>query len=752
MSEKKPVLSISMLVSNNRRDTIEKCMESLVPLRKSVPSELIIVDTGCTDGSVEIAEKYADKVVRFPWCNDFSAARNAGLRECSGEWFLYLDDDEWFEDVTELTEFFRSEERKRYDALWYLQRNYDNFEGTTWVDTYAGRAAKLTPETRFCGKIHEVLEPLPKMKMIKKTKAYVHHYGYVYKSEEDRQKHMLRNFTLLEEAVREHPEDIRICCQLVQEYRAAERWEDAERLCETTLKHTKYAVTNSFVQFLLVTLPKIYREKEAYAQALAELERIEREETRLHHQTKLVLFYEKAVVFGKTKREQELQQACMAYLEEYEKDDGENAEGVPTMDFAEYISPHLRQRVVRFGIRSMLRSGEYTFAERFFEAADWNEGNELPEMVAALFLVYSETCERSESGSTLLRQNLPRVLRNKDLETNVFAELWRLWSERAASWAPGKREEFLADLESLGLRSGNFSYFHLLFTEEKKITTPRDLADYYEKSDRKYDAEVSALLFWNAELFPRVSEMTSFEDYAEGVSLLLAEKDEAEVEELWQRLPEVSSYYPEAKMNFWKYAVMAAAGRRMLLEAERTENTEAAKTEIRARLETYIAAVKQYYGNIAEPQTPDAESGILPDEVRFARAMEDVLSTEEDRATWGERIKQIAKEYPPMLPVLRALLKEEKERREQNTQNPQRQQDAQNTRNAQNMQNAQNGESSVNSAQKELLALAAQLKAIVRKQLSEGKTKEANAILAELAVMLPDDEEVKELLKGVRNK
>ena len=97
-TDKKPVLSISLLVSNGRTDTIRKCMESLVPLRRAIPSELIVVDTGCTDGSVEIAREYADQVVNFTWCNDFAAARNAGLCKCSGEWFLFLDDDEWFED------------------------------------------------------------------------------------------------------------------------------------------------------------------------------------------------------------------------------------------------------------------------------------------------------------------------------------------------------------------------------------------------------------------------------------------------------------------------------------------------------------------------------------------------------------------------------------------------------------------------------------------------------------------------------
>ena len=102
-------LSISLLVSNSI-DTIEKCMNSLVPLLEQVPSELIIVDTGGTDGSIDIARKYADKVVPFTWCNDFAKARNAGFFEAKGEWFLFLDDDEWFEDVSEIISFFNSGE------------------------------------------------------------------------------------------------------------------------------------------------------------------------------------------------------------------------------------------------------------------------------------------------------------------------------------------------------------------------------------------------------------------------------------------------------------------------------------------------------------------------------------------------------------------------------------------------------------------------------------------------------------------
>ena len=97
---KSPVkLTISLLVSN-QIGTIRKCMESLKPILDAVPSELIVVDTvgpENSDGSLDIAREYADQVVRFEWCDDFAAARNAGLSRAKGEWFLYVDDDEWFE-------------------------------------------------------------------------------------------------------------------------------------------------------------------------------------------------------------------------------------------------------------------------------------------------------------------------------------------------------------------------------------------------------------------------------------------------------------------------------------------------------------------------------------------------------------------------------------------------------------------------------------------------------------------------------
>ena len=105
-------LTISLLASN-RIATLERCLDSLKPLLLEVPAELIIVFTGTDERVRQVAERYTDQIVPFTWCNDFSAARNAGLKHAKGEWFLYLDDDEWFEDVTEICDFFRSGEYRQ---------------------------------------------------------------------------------------------------------------------------------------------------------------------------------------------------------------------------------------------------------------------------------------------------------------------------------------------------------------------------------------------------------------------------------------------------------------------------------------------------------------------------------------------------------------------------------------------------------------------------------------------------------------
>ena len=123
MEQGQPLLSISLLASN-RIATIRRCLDSLLPIMETLPCELIIVDTSTQPEVRELLREYTDCVIPFLWCNDFAKARNCGLAEARGEWFLYIDDDEWFEDADEIIRFFTSGEYRDYGYANYVQRNF----------------------------------------------------------------------------------------------------------------------------------------------------------------------------------------------------------------------------------------------------------------------------------------------------------------------------------------------------------------------------------------------------------------------------------------------------------------------------------------------------------------------------------------------------------------------------------------------------------------------------------------------------
>ena len=125
MDKNKIILSVGMIVKNEEKH-LEKCLSALKKLLDNVPSELIIVDTGSTDKTKEIALKYTDKVYDFEWINDFSAARNYGLEKAVGEWFMFIDADEYLdENCEEMIKFFNMPEvRAKYNSASFYLKNY----------------------------------------------------------------------------------------------------------------------------------------------------------------------------------------------------------------------------------------------------------------------------------------------------------------------------------------------------------------------------------------------------------------------------------------------------------------------------------------------------------------------------------------------------------------------------------------------------------------------------------------------------
>lgn len=227
-------LTISILASN-RKDTLPKCLDSLKPLLDNVSSELIVTDTGCDEDLLEIIRKYTDKIIKFTWCNDFGKARNVGLKAAQGQWFMYIDDDEWFENVDELIEFFNGSEEENYVFANYIVRNYTNMKGDKWNEGVVGRIFRIDEDIRFEGKIHEYVRG--KAGKTKQFFSYVHHYGYVYGSEEESLAHYERNTKLLIKQIEEEPTEARYYAHLYQEFRRRREYEKSWKYTLMALKN-----------------------------------------------------------------------------------------------------------------------------------------------------------------------------------------------------------------------------------------------------------------------------------------------------------------------------------------------------------------------------------------------------------------------------------------------------------------------------------------------------------------------------------
>jgi O-antigen biosynthesis protein len=82
-------LSLCMIVRDSAR-TLPACLESIRPW----VDEMVIVDTGSIDETPRIVESFGGRLFHFPWCDDFSAARNESLRHARGDWLFWMDSDD----------------------------------------------------------------------------------------------------------------------------------------------------------------------------------------------------------------------------------------------------------------------------------------------------------------------------------------------------------------------------------------------------------------------------------------------------------------------------------------------------------------------------------------------------------------------------------------------------------------------------------------------------------------------------------
>ena len=213
----KPSVSLCMIAKNEER-FLEACLESA----KGLVDEVVLVDTGSTDRTVEIAERFGARVLHAEWRDDFSAARNAALDGASGEWILHLDADEELvaEDVPLLRRLLSDSE-----ASAFVLRILDP------VSPQAGQAIRLwrsAPGVRYRGRVHEAPDlgdHAGEPGFVAHTGARIIHKGYDPKLVDTEAKRK-RNIELLRLDLAERPDDFRGLFHLAQELAAEPEPED----------------------------------------------------------------------------------------------------------------------------------------------------------------------------------------------------------------------------------------------------------------------------------------------------------------------------------------------------------------------------------------------------------------------------------------------------------------------------------------------------------------------------------------------
>ena len=373
MGDKKVILSISVLISG--QENMDKCLASLHYFRENLPCEIILVDTGCNREQRKLAEQCADKIIDFTWCDDFAAARNVGLKAVSGEWFLYLDDDEWFENPREIIEFFLSGEYRNYNSATYNVCNYLDRQGTRSEYVPVTRLVKLESETEFRGKIHEYLYPY---KAPRKTFSdYVHHYGYAFQDEEEKLQHAKRNITLLEEMACEQPDELRWKIQLAQEYFVIDKFEETIVVCRDALDNWhsgKRISTNDYPSvgclygFILLASEasgKLDDGKEWLDKALQEPD--------MPAAARAFFYLLGMRIYSKLSMRQECRMCAKEYLDSYDKlrDDSEAVSRQTTLITETVFAQSNVISTMLLVLPTLIGTLDYALIRRAFYAIDW---------------------------------------------------------------------------------------------------------------------------------------------------------------------------------------------------------------------------------------------------------------------------------------------------------------------------------------------------------------------------------------------
>lgn len=202
-------ISACVIVKNE-----EKNLPLWLDSMKRIADEMVVVDTGSSDRTVQLAEEAGARVSYFPWVNDFSAAKNFAIGEAKGDWILFLDADEYFpaSDCQQVKAAIQKyDSNPKIVGLFFHRVEIEQETGEKLgMDCYPLRCFRNVEWLRYEGRVHESLEnqsPSKGMGIMQLVQGVtIYHTGY---SRERIHNKLERNLAILEEAQRTgHARDV----------------------------------------------------------------------------------------------------------------------------------------------------------------------------------------------------------------------------------------------------------------------------------------------------------------------------------------------------------------------------------------------------------------------------------------------------------------------------------------------------------------------------------------------------------------
>ncbi|MCE9675094.1 glycosyltransferase family 2 protein [Paraclostridium bifermentans] len=262
-------LSVCMIVKNEEKN-IKRCLDSI----ESIADEIIIVDTGSNDETLNICSNYNAKVINHKWNNDFSEARNVSLEYATKDYILFLDADEEIskEDLKKLKALLSS--KKLAEGYFFRLTNIIN--GIEVGEYVVFRFFKNKRKYRFRGKVHEqianCIQKHNKDKCIENIDIKIYHYGYDPNKVNIESKYK-RNMGILN-TYTEEEKDAYYFYVLGNEYARITDFKSAIESYEKSLDLMELKYNYVFYPYLILNIVKAYSNEKQFYDSIKFIEKI----------------------------------------------------------------------------------------------------------------------------------------------------------------------------------------------------------------------------------------------------------------------------------------------------------------------------------------------------------------------------------------------------------------------------------------------------------------------------------------------